>query len=90
MTGTETELRREIAMLKGAIREIAHDMNNHLGVLRTATYLIEAAPHNEAKRTHYVSLINASVDKLEAGLKQLRALRENPQSDCAPPTPKQL
>ncbi len=82
----------ELARIKHGIREIAHEINNPLGVLRMAAYLMETTSVDEAKRKHYVGLINSSLDRIEAGLKRLRALRENPPPvlpDVPAPTPEQ-
>ena len=72
------ELQTQIANFKAGIRVIAHEINNPLGVLRMAAYLMETTNPDETKRQHYIGLLNTSIDKIEAGLKQLRALRENP------------
>ncbi|MEO8168371.1 MAG: histidine kinase dimerization/phospho-acceptor domain-containing protein [bacterium] len=80
-------IQEEINNLRSGIREIAHEINNPLGVLRMAAYLMETTNPDEAKRKHYIGLINASVDRIEQGLKQLRALRDNPSGPV--PTPSQ-
>lgn len=79
-------IQEEINKLRAGIREIAHEINNPLGVLRMAAYLMETTNPDEAKRKHYVGLINASVDRIEQGLKQLRALRDNPSGTVPTPT----
>lgn len=85
---TETEeLENRITVLKAGIREVAHEINNPLGVLRMAAYLLESTKPDEAKLKHYVELINTSIDRIEGGLKRLRALRENPPDGTAPPDP---
>jgi nitrogen-specific signal transduction histidine kinase len=76
------EHEEELFRIKAGIREISHEINNPLGVLRMAAYLMETTNLDEAKRKHYVGLINSSLDRIEVGLKKLRALRENP-----PPPP---
>ena len=77
------ELQTQIANFKSGIREIAHEINNPLGVLRMAAYLMEMTNPDEEKRKHYVNLINTSVDKIEIGLKRLKTLRENPSISAA-------
>ncbi len=72
------DFQEETRKLKAGIREIAHDINNPLGVLRMAAYLMETTNPDEAKRKHYMGLINTSVDRIEQVLKELRALRDNP------------
>lgn len=84
------ELQTQVANFKSGIREIAHEINNPLGVLRMAAYLMETTNPDEAKRKHYVNLINTSIDRIEAGLKHLRMLRENPSTtttDASPARP---
>ncbi len=82
MTTPESELQEQISQIKAGIREIAHEINNPLGVLRMAAYLMDTSNPDEAKRKHYLNLINTSIDRIETGLKKLRALRENlPTSD---------
>jgi nitrogen-specific signal transduction histidine kinase len=83
------DIQTQLTNLKQGIREIAHEINNPLGVLRMAAYLMDTTNPDEAKRKHYVSLINQSVDRIESGLKRLRALRENPSSGTLPPGPAQ-
>jgi nitrogen-specific signal transduction histidine kinase len=90
MSVSEPDFQQQVVRFKEGIREIAHELNNSLGVLRTASYLIEAANENEAKRKHYLSLMNASLDRMEAGLKKLKALRENPTADIPPKPPEKL
>jgi nitrogen-specific signal transduction histidine kinase len=75
---SKEEIEAYILELKSGIREIAHEINNPLGVLRMATYLMETTNPDEQKRKHYVALMNTSIDKIETGLKRLRALRDNP------------
>jgi signal transduction histidine kinase len=63
--------------LKSSLREITHELNNPLGVIRMAAYFLE---HNEAdaeKREQYFKIINESLDKAEEVLTKLRALRES-------------
>jgi len=83
------DIQTQLTNLKQGIREIAHEINNPLGVLRMAAYLMDTTNPDEAKRKHYVSLINQSVDRIESGLKRLRALRENPSGGILPPGPTQ-
>ncbi len=82
------ELIEELKILKAGIREIAHEINNPLGVLRMAAYLMETSNPDEAKRKHYLNLMNTSIERIDTGLKRLRTLRENP-SEYKPPSPPQ-
>jgi nitrogen-specific signal transduction histidine kinase len=80
-----TELETQVANFKTGIKAIAHEMNNTLGVLRTAMYLLEA--NNDAeKQKRYLSMVNTGIDRLEADLKRLRALRDNPPTTPSEPT----
>jgi nitrogen-specific signal transduction histidine kinase len=81
-----TELETQVAKFKAGIKEIAHEMNNTLGVLRTAMYLLEANK-DAAKQQRYLSMVNTGIDRLEADLKLLRALRDNPTKTPSEPTP---
>ncbi len=78
MPTTENEpANLRLQQLKSSLREITHELNNPLGVIRMASYFLE---HNEAdteKRDQYFKIINESLDKAEEILKKLRALREN-------------
>lgn len=71
-------LRGQLENMKSGIREITHDMSSPLGVLRMATYYLQTAKPDEAKREHYYRLISDTLDKVEGGLKKLRNLSENP------------
>jgi nitrogen-specific signal transduction histidine kinase len=82
---TEVDLQTQVANLKAGIREVAHEINNPLGVMRMAVYMMQTYKGDQAKQEHYIELLNASIERVEAGLKRLRALRENP--SVAIPTP---
>lgn len=87
---TPPDLEGHLATMKAGIREVAHEINNPLGVLRMAAYLMETTNPTEEKRKHYINLINTSIDRIEVGLKRLRALRESsPVSPEESPPPKQ-
>jgi signal transduction histidine kinase len=66
-----------LEQFRSSLREITHELNNPLGVIRMAAYFLE---HSEAadpdKREQYFKIINQSLDKAEEVLKKLRALRE--------------
>lgn len=72
------DIQQQIDNLKAGLREIAHEINNPLGVLRMATYFLESGNLTPEKRSHYFVLVNESIDKIEANLKRLKALREDP------------
>ena len=81
------ELRAQLDTLKAGIREIAHDISNPLGVLRMAAYYLRTSNPEKEKRDQYYDVINETLDKIEVGLKRLRALREDPaaQAPVGPP-----
>jgi nitrogen-specific signal transduction histidine kinase len=75
MTPTNAdELLLRIAELHAGIRKSIHDINNPLGVIRMAAYYLKTVQADAEKREHYCTVINDSIDKLEADLKRLRAL----------------
>jgi len=76
-----TTLRGQLENLKSGIRDIAHDISSPLGVIRMAAFYLQTAKPDQAKREHYYSLIGDTVDKVEVGLKKLRALGEDPSLD---------
>jgi nitrogen-specific signal transduction histidine kinase len=69
------------AMSKG-IREIAHDLSNPLGILRMAIYYLETGQPDDEKRDHYYKMMGQTLDKIDAGLRRLRALAVPPTSDA--------
>ncbi len=74
------ELEQQLERLKSGIKEITHDINSPLGVLRMAAYFIETGEYDTEKKLHYVEVMNQSLDKIETCLQRLKALREHPQS----------
>jgi len=68
----------QVESLKTGIREIAHEINNPLGVMRMAAYFLEVTNPPEDKKTHYFKVLNDSIDKIERCLDRLKKLRENP------------
>jgi nitrogen-specific signal transduction histidine kinase len=72
------ESRAQVENLRSGIREVAHEINNPLGVVRMAAYFLESTNPDEEKTAHYFKVINDSLDKIEASLRRLRLLRENP------------
>ncbi len=71
----------QLERLKTGIRDLAHDISNPLGVLRMAAYYLEHGNPEKEKQSHYYAMITQTVDKVEAGLKKLRALGDNPMLD---------
>lgn len=64
--------------LNKGIREIAHDLSNPLGILRMAIYYLETGGPDEEKRAHYYKMMGETLDKIETGLRRLRALAVRP------------
>lgn len=81
----EGDLQKQVDNLKAGIREVAHEINNPLGVMRMALYMMQAHKNDQQKQEEYRELLNASIDRIEEGLKRLRALRENPHAPPPPP-----
>jgi nitrogen-specific signal transduction histidine kinase len=74
------ELTAQLDNIKNGIRELTHEINNPLGVIRMGAYFLEVTNPDPEKKAHYLKIINDSLDKIEDCLKKLRALRENPAS----------
>jgi nitrogen-specific signal transduction histidine kinase len=72
---------RELEELKTQLREIAHEINNPLGVLRMTAYFLDRGEVTPEKLAEYAGLINQSLDRIEHGMKRLNDLRRN-----APPS----
>ncbi|RPH37707.1 hypothetical protein EHM92_01985 [bacterium] len=70
-----------IDAMNKSIREIAHDLSNPLGVLRMAVYYLETGEPDQEKRTHYYKMMGQTLDKIETGLRRLRALAVPPGPD---------
>ncbi len=76
----------QLAALKTSLREVAHDISNPLGILRMAVYYLQTANPTEEKREHYYQVINQTLDKIEAALRQIRTLSgSQPQNQIPPP-----
>ncbi len=72
------EVQLQIENLRAAIREISHEISNAAGVLRIAVYFLGTTSSTPEKQAHYIDLINSSLDQVEANLKRLKILREDP------------
>ena len=68
---------RELEELKTHLREIAHEINNPLGVLRMTAYFLDRGEVTAEKLAEYAGLINQSLDRIEHGMKRLNDLRRN-------------
>ncbi len=76
-TPVPADLLRQLDHIKASIREIAHEINNPLGVLRMTAYFLERGDTPPEKLMEYVGLINQSLDRIEAGVQRLGELRRN-------------
>lgn len=65
----------ELENLKTQLREIAHEINNPLGVLRMTAYFLDRGDVSAEKLAEYAGLINESLDRIEHGMKRLNELR---------------
>jgi nitrogen-specific signal transduction histidine kinase len=82
--GNQETLHQHVVKLKSGIRELTHEINNPLGVIRMATYFLEHAEVNAEKQGHYLGVINQSLDKVDEMLKRLKNLRESVPVDDVP------
>lgn len=81
-------LQLQLQNLLDGMKEISHEINNTIGVMRMAVYLMDTTKPPPEKRTQYVKALNESLDKIEAGIKRLKTLRQDPTtqlSDIPPP-----
>ncbi len=68
----------QLKNLKNGIREIAHDINNPLGIVRMAVYFLLTANPTSEKRDQYFRAIEGGLERIEQNLQRLKALGENP------------
>lgn len=69
---------KKLENLKNGIREISHEINNPLGIIRMAVYFLQTTHPSEEKRTEYFKVIDEGLGRIEQSLQLLKALRENP------------
>ena len=91
MSDPQHEEQRKVRELDSQLRELVHEINNPLGIIRMATYFLENSRVDESKRLQYYRAINENIDKVEDVLKRLRELREtlvsNPEQESRGPAP---
>lgn len=68
----------QLENLKAGIREVAHAINNPLGIIRMAIYFLQTTNPVGEKREHYFRAIEEGLERIEQSLQDLKALRENP------------
>lgn len=64
--------------LKAGIREVAHEINNPLGIIRMAIYFLQTTKPTVEKREHYFKVIEEGLVRIEQNLQRLKTLRESP------------
>jgi nitrogen-specific signal transduction histidine kinase len=74
--------------LRAGIREVAHEINNPLGIIRMAIYFLQTTNPEGEKREHYFRVIEEGLERIEHSLQLLKALRENPSTGVHEQPPK--
>ena len=77
-TNPSNELEEQLENLKAGVREISHEINNPLGIIRMAVYFLQSTNPVGEKREHYFKFIDEGLERIEQSLQQLKYLRENP------------
>lgn len=77
-TNPSNELEEQLENLKAGVREISHEINNPLGIIRMAVYFLQSTNPVGEKREHYFKVIDEGLERIEQSLQQLKYLRENP------------
>lgn len=70
----------QLENLKNGIREVSHEINNPLGIIRMAVYFLQTSNPTEEKKTEYFRVIDEGFERIEQSLQQLKLLREHPSS----------
>lgn len=78
----------QLENLKNGIREVSHEINNPLGIIRMAVYFLQTSNPPEEKKMEYFKAIDEGLERIEQSLQQLKLLREQP-SSLAPKSPPQ-
>lgn len=69
---------KHLENLKAGIREVAHEINNPLGIIRMAVYFLQTTNPSGDKREHYFKVIEEGLGRIEQSLQELKALRDDP------------
>ncbi len=72
------DLAREVENLRAGIRELSHEINNPLGIIRMALYFLQTTDPTAEKKEHYLKVIDEGLGRIDESLHRLKALRENP------------
>jgi nitrogen-specific signal transduction histidine kinase len=75
---TPDDCETQLANLKAGIREVSHEVNNPLGIIRMALYFLHTTNPEGEKREHYFNVIEDGLVRIEQNLLKLKMLRENP------------
>ena len=77
-TESSGDQEEQLQKLKAGVREISHEINNPLGIIRMAVYFLQSTNPVGEKREHYFKVIDEGLDRIEQSLQRLKSLRENP------------
>jgi nitrogen-specific signal transduction histidine kinase len=77
-SNSSNEYEEQLENLKAGVREISHEINNPLGIIRMAVYFLQSTNPVGEKREHYFKVIDEGLERIEQSLQQLKYLRENP------------
>ena len=64
--------------IRNGIREVAHEINNPLGIIRMAIYFLQTTNPTGEKRDHYFKIIDEGMGRIEQSIERLKMLREDP------------
>lgn len=84
MTTEENELREQLQSLKGAIRNVIHDLSSPLGVLRMTAYYLQHGEPDREKHDHYFTVIGDTVERIASGLGVLRGMCDDAPAGAPP------
>jgi nitrogen-specific signal transduction histidine kinase len=77
-TAPSGDCEEQLENLKTGVREISHEINNPLGIIRMAVYFLQSTNPVGEKREHYFKVIDEGLERIELSLQHLKSLRENP------------
>jgi nitrogen-specific signal transduction histidine kinase len=77
-TQQSSDLAGQLENLRIGIREVAHEINNPLGIIRMAVYFLQTTNPEGEKREHYFRIVEEGLQRIEHNLQLLKSLRENP------------
>ena len=80
-TEPSNDQEEQLKDLKAGVREISHEINNPLGIIRMAVYFLQSTNPVGQKREHYFKVIDEGLERIEQSLQRLKSLRENPSAN---------